>query len=99
MNKISMTEASKMCKGGEFYLMHIEWFGQMTGYSHVHGTDLQQEHPDCSNVVVNGRIGHWRDGGAAVAVVLDTDFQKEVKWKWEELKSMEQISSSPDSSI
>ena len=98
MKKITMDEASKMCRPqvgsrGYFHLMHIEWFTSDTGYSHVHGVDLAQDHPDCSNVVVNGEL-HWRESGAVVAVVLDSEFQKEVKEKWEQLKDMESDSES-----
>ena len=95
MKKITMNEAKKMCRPqvgnrNNFYLMHIEWFTPNTGYSHVHGIDLAQDHPDCSNVVVDERQ-RWREAGAVVAVVLDTEFQKEVKEKWEQLKDMGQI--------
>ena len=103
MKKITMNEASKMCRPqvgsqGLFHLMHIEWFTANTGYSHVHGMDLAQDYPDCSNVVVNGKL-HWRESGAVVAVVLDNEFQKEVKEKWEQLEDIEQILKLHDSSI
>ena len=87
MKKITMGEASKMCRGGEFYLMHIEWFTPDTGYSHMHGVDLKQDNPDCSNAVVKADA-NWREADTVVALVLDTDFQKDVKQKFEELKSM-----------
>lgn len=90
MTKITMSEAKKMCRGGEFYMMHIEWFTPDTGYSHLHGVDLRQENPDCSNVIVKG-VGHWREHDSVVALVLDTDFQKEVKEKWEDLKEIEKL--------
>ena len=103
MKKITMDEAMKMCRPqvgnrNNFYLMHIGWFTADTGYSHVHGMDLAQDHPDCSNVLVDG-IRRWREAGAVVAVVLDSEFQKEVKEKWEQLKDTEQMSKWHDSSI
>lgn len=78
-NKISMSEAQKMVKSKEqvFYLMHINWFTPRTGYSIIHGVDLEQENPDCSYVVVYGRV-RWREANSIAALVLTPDDEKEV---------------------
>ena len=71
-NKISMSEAQKMIKVRDpfVHLMHIEWFTPQTGYSIIHGVNLEAENPDCSHVLVDGRT-RWREGNVVALVLTD----------------------------
>lgn len=69
-----MSEAQKMLSSRDdvVNIMHINWFTKRTGYSIICGVDLEAEHPDCSEVLVDGRKP-WRENGAVVALILRED--------------------------
>lgn len=74
MDKITMSEAKKMCRhrigSPHFYLQHIEWFNPSTGYSIIYGADLQAENPDCTHAVIDGNK-RYNAPNAVVALVLE----------------------------
>ena len=69
--KITMNEAKKMLREG-YTIMHIQWFTQDSGYGILYNTDLQQQYPDCSHVLVapNKR---WADTNSVAALILSEE--------------------------
>ena len=66
--KITANAAIKLKNGGGFHVMHIDWFNpRLKGYQFG---NLDEQHPDCSHVVVDAHK-HWRSGVEAIhALVL-----------------------------
>ena len=58
MDKITFSQALKMCRGTGHTLWHIQWYPRLEG-----------EYPDCSHFVVQARKDH-RDSKFHLAVVI-----------------------------
>lgn len=67
MDQLTMSDAQKMVRGGEFYLMHINWFCPRTGMLTINYPD---DYPDCSHVVIHSESGHWRELKSHAALVI-----------------------------
>lgn len=73
MEKITFSEAEKMCRGTGHTLWHIKWY-----------PPLEREYPDCSHFVVQGGKD-WRDPKSHLAIVL-FDRKAEIRAKLREWK-------------
>lgn len=69
MEKMSMSEAKKMLREG-YWIMHISWFSEKTGWGILHNVDLEKENPDCSHALI-APCKKWREPNAVAALILD----------------------------